>query len=96
MQKLCVGFSWRVDQKLGIARSQLEDWSIMEHKHQHEDAVYDLYYGGPSTPVCNTNAERLEVLTTARAIVERGYDDCKPRRELLAALDAAMDEMKKR
>ncbi len=29
------------------------------------------------------------------AIVERGYDDCKPRRELLAALDAAMGEMEK-
>ena len=96
MQKLCVGFSWRVDQKLGIARSQLEDWSIMEHKHQHEDAVYDIYYGGPSTPVCKTNAERLEALTAARAIVERGYDDCKPRRELLAALDAAIGEMEKR
>ncbi|EIM00376.1 DUF5623 domain-containing protein [Rhodanobacter denitrificans] len=95
MRKLCVGFSWRVSQKLGIARSQLEDWSIMEHKHQHEDAVYDLYYGGPSKPVCNTDAERLEVLTTARAIVERGYDDCKPRRDLLAALNGAIDEMGK-
>lgn len=93
MQKLCVGFSWRVSEKLGTARSQLEDWSFMEHKHQHEEAVYDLYYGGPSRPVCNTDAERLDVLTTARAIVERGYDDCKPRRGLLAALDAAIGEM---
>jgi hypothetical protein len=95
MKKLCGGFSWRVSQKLSAARSQLEDWSIMEHKHQHEDAVYDLYYGGPSTPVCNTDAERLQVLTTGRAIVERGYDDCKPRRDLLAAFDAAINELRK-
>lgn len=95
MRKLCVGFSWRVSQKLGIARSQLEDWSIMEHKHQHEDAVYDLYYGGPSTPVCKTDVERMEVLATARAIVVRGYNDCRPRRDLLAAIDAAIGEMGK-
>ncbi|WP_027079911.1 DUF5623 domain-containing protein [Luteimonas mephitis] len=95
MQKLCSGFSWRVSQKLGNARSQLEDWSIMEHKHQHEDAVYDLYYGGSSTSICNTDAERLAALTAARAIVERGYDDCKPRRGLLVVLDAAIDEIKK-
>lgn len=95
MQKLCSGFSWRVSQKLGNARSQLEDWSIMEHKHQHEDAVHDLYYGGSSTSICNTDAERLAALTAARAIVERGYDDCKPRRGLLVVLDAAIDEIKK-
>ena len=95
MQKLRAGFSWRVSQKLGNARFQLEDWSIAEHQHLHKDAVYDLYNGGPSTPVCNTDAERLEALTAALAIVERGYDSCKPRRDLIAALDAAISEMQK-
>lgn len=32
----------------------------MEHKHQHDDAVYNLYYDGPRTPICNMDAERLE------------------------------------
>lgn len=96
MKKLRVGFSSRVSQKLDIARSQLEDWSIMEHKHQHDSAAYDLYYGGPSTPVCSTHAECLDALMTARVIVERGYEDCKPRRELLATLDSAINEMGKR
>lgn len=94
MQKLRGGFSWRVSQKLGMARSQLEDWSIMEHKHQHEDAVYDLYYGWPSAG-CNTNAERLQVLSMVRAIIDRGYDDCKPRRDLLAVIDAAVADVGK-
>ena len=95
MQKLCGGFSWRASKKLSVARSQLEDWSILEHKDQHEDVVYDLYYGRRSTSVCSTNAERLETLMTARAIVDRGYGDCKPKRELLAALDVAIGEMEK-
>jgi len=93
IQKLCDGFSWRVSQKLGSARSQLEEWVINEHKHNHAEVVYDLYYGGPSGPIFTTDAERLEGLTLARSIVERGYDDCKPRRELLAALDAALAEV---
>ena len=96
MQKLRAGFSWRVGQKLSSTRSQLEDWSIAEHQHLHKDAVYDLYNGDPSTPICNTDTERLEALTAALAIVERGYDNCKPRRDLIAALDAAISEMQKR
>lgn len=95
MQKLCAGFTWRVSQKLGLARSMLEEWSIEEHKYKHPDAAYNLYYGGPSLPLCNTDTERLGALAEARRILERGYDDCRPRRNVLAALDAAIDEMNK-
>ena len=93
MQKLCAGFSWRVSEKIGAARAQLEEWAIHEHKNDHADVVYDLYYGGPSIPVCNTDAERFEAISEARAIAEIGYQDCKPRRELIAALDAGIAEM---
>ncbi|HEY2345705.1 MAG TPA: hypothetical protein VGH80_07465 [Xanthomonadaceae bacterium] len=96
MKRLYVGFSFRVSQKLSHARSLLEDWSIMEHDREHESAIDNLYYGGPSVPGCKNDAERLAVLTTARAIVEQGYDECKPRRELLAAFDAGIVEMGKR
>jgi hypothetical protein len=88
-----VGFSSRVNAKLITARSELEDWSIMEHRDQLGDAVYDIYYGGPRAIYGSTDAERLEMLEMARAIVERGYDDCKPRRTLLATFDAAIGEM---
>ena len=93
MQKLCAGFSWRVSEKIGAARAQLEEWAIHEHNKYHADVVYDHYYGGPSIPVCNTDAERFEAISEARAIAEIGYQDCKPRRELIAALDAGIAEM---
>lgn len=31
----------------------------------------------------------LAALVSAKEIVESGYNDCKPRRELIAALDSA-------
>lgn len=62
----------------------------MEHKDQLGDAVYDIYYGGPIL-VGNSKAELAEILATARAIVERGYDDCKPRRQMFAVFDAAIN-----
>ncbi len=58
--------------------------------------IYDLYFGGPSASICETTAECLEALTKARRIVERGYDVCKPRRELLTTLDLAIAELSKR
>jgi len=91
MQGLC-----SVRQKLSSARSELEEWSIKEHGSQQGRAVYDIYYGGPHTVYGNSDAELLAILTSARALVERGYDDCKPRRKVLAAFDAANNEMEKR
>ncbi|MPS81771.1 MAG: hypothetical protein E2591_27250 [Achromobacter sp.] len=83
-------FSTRVHRNLSSMRSNLEDWSLMEHKDQLGDAVYDIYYGGPIL-VGNSKAELAEILATARAIVERGYDDCKPRRQMFAVFDAAIN-----
>lgn len=97
MQGLCsVPWPWRVRQKLSSARSELEEWSIKEHGSQQGRAVYDIYYGGPLTVYGNSDAELLAILRSARAIVERGYDDCKPRSKVLAAFDAANNEMEKR
>ncbi|MBS2510741.1 DUF5623 domain-containing protein, partial [Salmonella enterica subsp. enterica serovar 1,4,[5],12:i:-] len=79
-------------QKLSSARSELEEWSIKEHSVQQGRAVYDIYYGGSRAVYANSAAELMAMLTTARAIVERGYGDCKPRRNLLAAFDAALNE----
>ncbi len=85
-------FTHRVHLKLGGVRSNLEDWSYKEHRHELGDAVHDIYYGGQMV-VGQSKAELVQMLMTARGIVERGYEDCKPRRELLAVFDAAISEM---
>ncbi len=87
-------FSHRVHRNLSGIRSDLEDWSLMEHKDQMGDAAYDIYYGGRML-IGNSEAELAKILTMARTIIERGYDDCKPRRQLLAVFDAAVSEMEK-
>ncbi|QIM50238.1 DUF5623 domain-containing protein [Pusillimonas sp. DMV24BSW_D] len=85
-------FSRRVHRNLSSARSDLEDWSLMEHKDQLGDDAYDIYYGGRMI-VGNSEAELVEMLSMAQAIVERGYADCKPRRQLLAVFEAAVSEL---
>ncbi|WP_329832763.1 DUF5623 domain-containing protein [Stenotrophomonas geniculata] len=96
MQKLGSGFSWRVSQMLSSVRSQLEDWSLMEHKHSDDEGLYNLYYGGPGSALCDSDEDRLVALRLAKAIVQRGYADCKPKREVMAALDAAIAEVSPR
>jgi len=91
MQSLSeIDLSYRVGTKLSQQRSMLEDWMSVEHGAASTDGVY---YGGPSRRHVVGRAERLNALAEAKAIVERGYNDCKPRRELIAALDAAATEI---
>lgn len=90
-----VGFSGRVRSKLGAARSELDDWWPMEHRDEQGRALDDIYYGGPIVVCGDSEIERRAMLTEARSIVLRGYDDCKPRRRLLAAFDAGIAELQK-
>lgn len=92
MQGLSIGFSARVSKKLSALRSDLEDWSLMEHKDTHGDAAYDMYYGRSNIEYADTDVKRLDMLTTARSIIAGGYDDCKPRRKALEVIDAALSE----
>lgn len=85
-------FSQRVHRKLSGARSDLEDWSLMEHKAELGDDANDIYYGGRMV-IGNSEAEFVEMLSMAQAIVEQGYADCKPRRQLLAVFEAAASEL---
>lgn len=87
-------FSLRVHRKLSGVRSDLEDWSLMEHKDQLGDDAYDIYYGGRML-IGNSEAELVEMLSMARAIVEQGYADCKPRRQLLTVFEVAASELEK-
>lgn len=79
-------FSWRAHLKLQSFRSQLEDWAFTEHGN---NAPNDLYYGRMERPALSDRAAVLAALGSAKEIVESGYNDCKPRRELIAALDSA-------
>lgn len=94
MQDLAgIPLSFRMGSKLSVQRSLLEDWALAEHRLEHGLSVADdLYYGGPSRPGPVTREECLEALSKAKALVEQGYNDCKPRRELIAVLDAAAAE----
>lgn len=44
----------------------------MEHKETHGDAAYDMYCGRSNIDYENTDAKRLEMLKTARSIIDRG------------------------
>lgn len=74
----------RVSNKLAQQRSLPEGWAM--EKHMRERGASDIQY-------LKTQDERLEALAKAKALVERGYVACKPRRELLATLGAAMADL---
>lgn len=95
MQQLSgIPLSSRVGSKLMMQRPLLEEWVMIEHRKEHGESVLEkIYYGGPSLPSLATKAEYLESLVKAKTLVEQGYDDCKPRCQLIAALDAVTAEI---
>ncbi len=91
------GFGVRVRNKFIRQWSQLEDWALAEHSREHGPSVGDgLYYGASDVQLLKTDGERLRALIDSKELVERGYADCKPRRDLLAAFDAAVAELRDR
>jgi len=85
--------SSKVNDRLRIHyRSKLEDWANFEHSGS--DLGYEAYYGQQHLERFNSKAQNLAGLARAKAIVEEGYNDCKPRRELLAAIDAFSNGIK--
>ncbi len=91
------GFGMRVHNKLIRQWSQMEDWALAEHAHEHGPSVGDgLYYGASNVRLLKSDGDRLRTLIEAKDLVERGYADCKPRRDLLAAFDAAITELRNR
>jgi hypothetical protein len=69
--------------------STLEDWMYSEYRNADRGEGFDdTYYGGkPST--YSTDAEQLAALERIRAILTKGYVECKPRRDLLKDLEIA-------
>lgn len=78
---------WKVHERLHTHfRSELENWANYEHPGQ--DIGYQAYYGQEALMRFKTPQQHLEGIKRAKEIVEAGYKDCKPRRELLAVIDA--------
>lgn len=75
-------------------RSELENWANLEHPGS--DVGYEAYYGQQQLKHFGSRVQKLAALARAKAIVEEGYNDCKPRRELLAAIDAFIVGIKNR
>lgn len=86
--------SWRTGSKLRHQRLLLEDWANKEHCGAFESSVIDnLYYGVARHPAPTDHAKCLAMVAEARALVEQGYDDCKPRRTLISVLDEVATEI---
>jgi hypothetical protein len=82
-----IELSDKVRSKLRVHyRSELENWANLEHPGS--DVGYEAYYGQQKLKYFGSRVQKLAALARARAIVEEGYNDCKPRRELLSAIDA--------
>lgn len=91
------GFGVRVGNKLNWQRSQLENWALAEHAREYGPSVGDdLYYGASDVRLLKADGDRLSTLIEAKELVERGYADCKPRRNLLSVFDAAITELRNR
>lgn len=68
------------------ARSVLEDWVLAEHR-EIADKRNDLYYGGRTTAL--DDGLRGAAMATVISVLRRGYQECAPRRRLLAKLERA-------
>jgi hypothetical protein len=93
MQTDDVDLSEKIHNKLRVHyRSRLEEWANLEYPGS--DLGYEAYYGQRNLKYFGSRAQKLAALARAKAIVEEGYNDCKPRRALLAAIDAFIDGIK--
>jgi hypothetical protein len=91
---LISGLPWRVAKKLGEKRSALEDWALKEHDSAITDEMFRVMYYGGNASAFATQETKLNAISQARALVMTGYGECKPRRELIAVLDATAEAVK--
>ena len=87
--------SWRMRDRLDRARSELERWLYNEHPTFDQGAEPDEVYFGAVHLGRSKEPAHAEAFELARKIVDSGYNECKPKRDLLATLDAAAAELEK-
>lgn len=77
----------RATDKLGRVRSELEDWALAEHGEAiTQEMFHNMYYGDYVEPFQSQKA-KLDAIDRVRAVLRANYAECKPRRDMLAALE---------
>jgi hypothetical protein len=81
--------------KLTATLSLLDDWSSMEHSDTQDRILEDLYYRRER--LCYTTpAEQLQGIREAQEQIVQGYNDCRPRRDLLKVLEQVKRDVQRR
>jgi len=83
------GLAWsdlsvRVLEKLSSTISRLDDWSFLEHPDG--TGLHELYYGDKRAAYV-TFENVLKGVAKARSLIVTGYNECRPRRDLLVVLE---------
>lgn len=73
--------------KLSDTISTLDDWSTLEYPHESSTTLDNLYYGKERAKYHSIDELRQGV-RKARTLILAGYNECRPRREILKILDA--------
>lgn len=87
--------SVRTHDKLSASISTLDDWSVLEHPGESSHVLTDLYYGDERARYEGLDKQLLGV-SQARTLILAGYNECRPRRDLLKVLDAIERDVLKR
>jgi len=80
----CSALPARVRDVVIATRSTLEDWAFAEHGDEAEN---DLYYGGRSEALGDEGRGRA--MTEIIRLIRTGYQECAPKRQMLARLERA-------
>lgn len=102
LHKLCnsftrtAGVTGRVYEKLNQVRSRLEDWAFMEHPGGITAEVDAKLYYGPSVDGYTTPQDSIKAIETVRDVLLEGYEECKPRAQMLAKIEAAAMDLQKK
>ncbi|MGP0172693.1 DUF5623 domain-containing protein [Pseudomonas sp. NCHU5208] len=102
LHKLCnssvrtAGVTARVYDRLNQVRSRLEDWAFMEHPEGISAEVDSKLYYGPRVDGYTCPQEALEAIESVRAVLLKGYRECKPRAQMLTKIEAAAADLQKK
>ncbi|WP_434577301.1 DUF5623 domain-containing protein [Pseudomonas sp. Z5-35] len=102
LHKLCnssmrtAGVTAKVHEKLNQVRSRLEDWAFMEHPGGITAEVDAKLYYGRAIDGYTTPQDTLKAIETVRDLLLKGYEECKPRAQMLAKIEAAAADLQKK
>ena len=89
LSSLCVsGLSHARTSAISRIRSRLDDWLQMEYPSEEEmtqEQFHNAYYGSRYSPIMDAQSQ-VVALQQAVTLLEEGYLDCKPRRDMVNKL----------